>query len=63
MKSPVVLIGIGEMGGVFARGFLRAGYPVYPATRVTDQFRGWYGTRRPGQLKNCSTPNFISSHL
>ena len=36
MKSPVVLIGIGEMGGVFARGFLRAGYPVYPVTRQTD---------------------------
>ena len=35
MKSPVVLIGIGEMGGVFARGFLRAGYPVFPATRQT----------------------------
>ena len=36
MKSPVVLIGIGEMGAVFARGFLRAGYPVYPVTRQTD---------------------------
>jgi ketopantoate reductase len=33
MKSPVVIIGIGEMGGVFARGLLRAGYPVYPVTR------------------------------
>ncbi len=32
-KSPAVIIGIGEMGGVFARGFLRAGYPVYPVTR------------------------------
>jgi ketopantoate reductase len=36
MKSPVVVIGIGEMGSVFARGFLRAGYPVYPVTRDTD---------------------------
>lgn len=36
MKSPVVVIGIGEMGGVFARGFLRAGYPVYPVTRQSD---------------------------
>lgn len=36
MKQPVVLVGLGEMGGVFARGFLRAGYPVYPATRETD---------------------------
>lgn len=33
MKSPVVVIGIGEMGSVFARAFLRNGYPVYPVTR------------------------------
>lgn len=36
MKSPVIIIGIGEMGGVFARGLLRTGHPVYPATRDTD---------------------------
>ena len=36
MKSPVVLVGIGEMGGVFARGLLRAGHPVYPVTRRSD---------------------------
>jgi hypothetical protein len=36
MKDPIVLIGIGEMGGVFARGFLRAGHPVYPVTRAMD---------------------------
>jgi len=33
MKKPIVLIGVGEMGGVFARGFLRLGHPVYPITR------------------------------
>lgn len=33
MKAPVVIIGLGEMGGVFARGFLRCGHPVYPITR------------------------------
>jgi hypothetical protein len=33
LKPPVVIQGIGEMGGVFARGFLRAGHPVYPVTR------------------------------
>ena len=33
MKKPVIIIGVGEMGGVFARGFLRQGYPVYPVTR------------------------------
>lgn len=32
-KKPVVIVGLGQMGGVFALGFLRAGYPVYPLTR------------------------------
>ena len=36
MKKPVVLIGTGEMGGVFARGFLRLGHPLYPVTRQTS---------------------------
>ncbi|MDH5766860.1 MAG: hypothetical protein OEZ38_12690 [Gammaproteobacteria bacterium] len=36
MNKPVVIIGVGEMGGVFARGFLRLGYPVYPVTRNMD---------------------------
>jgi|MudIll2142460700_1097286.scaffolds.fasta_scaffold379194_1 hypothetical protein len=35
MNAPVVLIGVGEMGGVFARGLLRLGHPVYPVTRAT----------------------------
>ncbi len=35
MKAPIVLIGIGELGGEFARGFLRCGHPVYPITRQT----------------------------
>lgn len=33
MQPPVAIIGIGELGGVFARAFLKAGYPVYPVTR------------------------------
>ena len=33
LKPPVVIIGIGEMAGVFARGLLRLGHPVYPVTR------------------------------
>jgi len=36
MKDPVVVIGIGEIGSVFARGFLRLGMPVYPVTRDMD---------------------------
>jgi ketopantoate reductase len=33
MRNPVVVVGVGEMGSVFARGFLRAGHPVFPVTR------------------------------
>jgi ketopantoate reductase len=36
MKAPVILIGVGEMGSVFARGLLRSGHPVYPVTRHDD---------------------------
>lgn len=36
MKEPVIIIGMGEMGGVFARGFLRSGHPVFPVTRNMD---------------------------
>ena len=32
-KKPVVVIGLGEMGSVFARGLLRLGHPVYPVNR------------------------------
>lgn len=35
-KQACVIVGIGEMGGVFARGLLRLGHPVYPVTRNTD---------------------------
>ena len=34
--KPVVIVGIGEMAGVFARGLLRCGRPVYPITREMD---------------------------
>jgi len=36
MNKAVVVIGIGEIGSVFARGFLRLGYPVVPVTRDMD---------------------------
>ena len=40
MNRPIVIVGIGELGGVFARAFLRNGYPVFPVTRsmnISDQ--------------------------
>ena len=33
MNQPIVIIGIGELGGVFAKSFLRNGFPVYPVVR------------------------------
>lgn len=36
MNDPVIVVGIGEMGGVFTRGLLRLGHPVFPVTRKTE---------------------------
>lgn len=33
LKSPIIVVGMGELGSVFARGFLRLGYPVQGVTR------------------------------
>ena len=33
MQEPIVVVGMGEMGELFARGFLKRGHPVYPALR------------------------------
>ena len=33
MKAPVVVIGMGEIGSVFARAFLKTGHPVFPLLR------------------------------
>ena len=36
MKEPVIIIGLGEMGSVFARAILKLGHPVYPVNRNTN---------------------------
>ena len=36
MNKSVVVVGLGEMGSVFARGFLRTGYTVHPVTRGVE---------------------------
>jgi ketopantoate reductase len=36
MNQSVIIVGMGEMGGVFARGFLKAGYSVIPVNRNQD---------------------------
>lgn len=33
MKNSIIVIGMGELGSVFARGFLKLGYPVQGITR------------------------------
>ena len=35
-SKAIVVIGIGEMSGVFTRGLLRAGHPLIPVTRDMD---------------------------
>ncbi len=39
MQDPLIVVGIGEMGGVFTRGLLRLGHPVFPVTRHTDMHK------------------------
>lgn len=36
MKKPIIIIGMGEMGELFAQGFLKLGYPVVPVLRATS---------------------------
>ncbi len=36
MNQDIILIGIGEIGGLIAKGFLRTGYSIHPVTRDTD---------------------------
>lgn len=36
MNKSVVVVGLGEMGSVFARGFLRTGYSVHPVIRAVE---------------------------
>ncbi len=36
MNKSVVVVGLGEMGSVFARGFLRSGYTVHPVNRGVE---------------------------
>lgn len=33
MKESIIIIGLGELGSVFARGLLKSGHPILPVTR------------------------------
>lgn len=49
MKNPIVVLGIGELGSVFSRAFLKNNHPVYPITRQTNI----------DELANTTSPEFI----
>lgn len=36
MESQIVVIGLGQLGGIFAHGFLKLGHPVVPVRRGDD---------------------------
>ncbi len=36
ISEAIVIVGLGEMGELFASGFLKKGYPVFPVLRGTD---------------------------
>ena len=36
MKNTIIVVGMGELGSVFARGFLKLGHPVQAVTRDMD---------------------------
>ena len=47
MNKSVVVVGLGEMGSVFARGFLRSGYSVHPVVRGTEMKEVAADNRQP----------------
>ena len=46
MTAPIVIVGIGELAGPFALGFLRLNHAIYPVLRQTD--RGALASEVPG---------------
>jgi ketopantoate reductase len=47
LNESVVLIGVGELGSLFARGFLKHGHPVVPVRRGTLPQEALANTRSP----------------
>ncbi len=48
--NPIVVVGMGELGSVFARGFLKLGHPVVPVTR---------GGRFADALEHAPSPELV----
>lgn len=49
LAAPVVVVGVGQLGAVFALGWLRSGVPVYPVTRGL-RLADWRGVIAEPQL-------------
>ncbi len=63
MKQPIVIIGIGELAGVFARGFLKCGYPIYPMTREMSLAEEYQQIPEPKLVLVTVQENELSSVL
>lgn len=46
MAEPLVIVGIGQLGAVFAEGFLRSGSPVFPVLRGMSLEAAWHEAHR-----------------
>jgi hypothetical protein len=62
MNKPIVVLGIGELGSVFSRAFLRNNYPVFPITRDTniDEVKQ---SIDPEMILVCTAENDLQSAL
>lgn len=63
MKKAIVIIGLGEMAGVFARGFLKAGYSVYPVRRQDDIVHSAQDIEKPTLVLLAVAEKDLSSAL
>ena len=63
MQEPIVVVGMGEMGELFARGFLKRGHPVYPALRGTSLAELAASVPEPGLVLAAVGENDLASLL
>lgn len=63
MKNPVVIVGLGEIGGVFARGILKTGYSVCPIGRGTDLTKAHQEIPEPYAVFVCVGENDLHQVL
>ena len=62
MNKPIVVLGIGELGSVFSRAFLRNNYPVFPITRDTN-INEVKQSIDPEMILVCTAENDLQSAL